>query len=141
MHQLIPFLTTAASQQPPSPTGVIPEGVDPLVWPYWVAIGGLSSAVVALFGYIQKIQNDNRADVKANSTRIAGEFAVKDGAILDIATKITEAVAQFVAAIDKLSGLIAGLITEVRTDSEKLQSRLERVEDKLEGREPRNRSN
>jgi len=151
MHHLISILPVLAAQQPPAPLAAIPEGIDPVVWPYWVAIGAMSSAVVALFGYVQKIQNDNRADVKANSQRIAAEFKIKDESILDIATKITEAVAQFIGAIEKLAdknGALAAEVRsesesitgEIRTNAERLQARLERIEDKLDGREPRNRS-
>lgn len=97
----------AAQVDPQVPT-------DHPLWPYWVAIGALSTAVATLFGVVMR-QNSNfaakleethethRKMAEERSRRISEEFSKKDKAILDTSVefaRLMERVAQELATLN-----------------------------------------
>lgn len=104
------------------PAADVVNGTDHHDWPYWVAIGALSSALVTVFGLLMKSyrdrtqdQKDHAEDVKllnkgfqeaaeARSKRVAEEFAKKDKAILEVSVdfaKLMERVAAELKAMNE----------------------------------------
>jgi hypothetical protein len=87
------LLFEIAGQIPPDPS-------DP-AWPYWVAIGALSTAVSALFGLLQRNsgRHEKRLDElhethrKADQefrARVQEEMAAKDKAILEASVEFAK---------------------------------------------------
>jgi len=76
---------------------------DPALWPYFVAIGSLASACVAMFGIIvkqsrdfeaklEKVHTDHRLANEARSERVSAEFKVKDDALLAVSVAQAEVI-------------------------------------------------
>lgn len=108
------------------------EQTDHPDWPYWVAIGGLTSALVAVFGWLMKakadlteavkvaadqreklqtthaeaihrITTEHSAAVEAKAQRVAQEFAIKDKTILDTSVEFAKMVERVVTELKRFN--------------------------------------
>jgi len=88
-----------------------PDAVPAAVWPYYVAIGALSSAVVAMFGVILKqnsahhdqirsMYSDAAKALEEQARRSGEEFKGDKQTIVDLATRLAGLVEKVTASMD-----------------------------------------
>ena len=109
-------LLLLAAQQPAGPMGppAPPPGVDPVVWPYWVAIAAMSTFIAGLCTAYVKLVSSSKAELaqahadhrkadEEKSKRIAEDFNKDKAALLDVSVRTATVLEQVASEMGRVA--------------------------------------